>query len=325
VLSCLSEDKSLINSMVEQGLIESLINLISKQHSPQIICSYFDCLANIVSYSSEYQEKIFNSKDFLLIIVNVYLEKFDLILSLSVIRFIRQLVKNNEQIQNLLAHYGACEHLLGALSASSKELQQVSIETIQALCQKNQQVQQILLREHAVEQLLNLLEKTNMSNLQIAIVCTLWSLCENSSSRKRDVATRIGVRKLISFYTLKSDEHLLPVTEALTELAKCTASIKLNIQEEITHAQGIPYLIRLLKSDNEMLVLSVLRTLQLISCAPGFVYNQTTQEIIVKNDGISLLVALMMHAKSELVQVEAAQSLACITLSMYALIHPLFL
>jgi hypothetical protein len=316
VLSCLSTDKHLIDSMVEQGLIESLMILITKQHSPQIICSYFDCLANVISNSFEYQQKIANSKDFLLLITKVYLEEYDLNLSLSVIRFIRQLAKNNQQIQNILAEYGACEHLLGALSATSKELQQVSIEAIQALSHKNQNVQQILLRERAIEQLLNLLEKTNMSSLQIAIVCTLWTLCETNASQKRDVATRIGIRKLITFYTFKSDEHLLAITDALNELAKCTASVKMNIPEEITRAQGIPYLIRLLKSDNEMLVLSVLKTIQLISCAPGFVANRTNQDIIVKNDGIRLLVALMMHAKSELVQVEAAQSLACVTISM---------
>jgi hypothetical protein len=194
VLSCLSTDKHLIDSMVEQGLIESLMILITKQHSPQIICSYFDCLANVISNSFEYQQKIANSKDFLLLITKVYLEEYDLNLSLSVIRFIRQLAKNNQQIQNILAEYGACEHLLGALSATSKELQQVSIEAIQALSHKNQNVQQILLRERAIEQLLNLLEKTNMSSLQIAIVCTLWTLCETNASQKRDVATRIGIR-----------------------------------------------------------------------------------------------------------------------------------
>jgi hypothetical protein len=316
ILANLSTEKSLIDSMVEQGLIDSLMVLIDKQRSPPIICFYFDCLANVVSNSYAYQQKFANSKDFLLLITSVYLEEYDLNLSLSVIRFIRQLSKNNEQIQNILAQYGACEHLLGALSASSKELQQVSIEAIQSLSHRNIQVQQILLREHALEQLLNLLEKTNLSNLQIAIVCTLWTLCENSSSRKRDVATRIGVRKLISFYTLKSDEHLLAVTDAINELAKCTASVKMNIQEEIDQAQGIPYLIRLLKTNDEILVLSVLKTVQLITCAPGFVANRTNQEIILKNDGITLIVALMMHAKSELIQVEAAQSLACIALSM---------
>jgi hypothetical protein len=315
VLSNLSTDKSLIDSMVEQGLIESLLILIDKQRSPQIISSYFDCLSNIVSNSFVYQQKIAYSKDFLLLITNVYLEEYDLTISLSVIRFIRQLVKNNQQNQNILAQYGACEHLLGALSASSKELQQASIEAIQALTHHNSHVQKILLQEHAIEQLLNLLEKTNLSNLQIAIVCTLWTLCENSSSRKRDVATRIGVKKLISFYTFKSDEHLLAVTDALNELAKCTASINMNIQEEINQVQGIPYLIRLLKFDDQMLVLSVLKTLQLISCAPGFIANRINQNIILKNDGITLIVALMMHAKTELAQVEAAQSLACIALS----------
>lgn len=317
ILSSLSTEKSLIDSMVEQGLIECLMILIDKQRSPQIISSYFDCLANIVSNSFEYQQKLAYSKDFLLLITKTYLEEYNLNLSLSVIRFIRQLVKNNEDIQNTLAHYGACEHLLGALTASSKELQQVSIEAIQALSHQNIRVQEILLHEHAIEQLLNLLEKTNLSNLQIAIVCTLWTLCENSSTRKRDVATKIGIKKLISFYTIKSDEHLLAVTNAINELAKCTPSVKMNIQEEINQAQGIPYLIRLLKTGDQMLVLSVLKTLQLISCAPGYVANRTNQDLILKTDGIILIVALMMHANSELVQVEAAQSLACIALCMY--------
>jgi hypothetical protein len=314
VLACLSENKTLIESMVDQGLIESLITLIDKERTPQIVCSYFDCLANIVSYSSEYQLRLANSQQFLSLITNHYLEEFDLRLSLSVMRFMRQLVLKNEQIQTLLAKNGACEHILGALSASSKDLQQASIEAIQAISDNNIYVQHIMLRENALEQLLSLLEKTNLSSLQIAIVCTLWTLCGNSSSRKREVATHIGVKKLISFYTIKSDEHLLAVTDALGELAKRTASVKMNIPEEINRAQGIPHLLRLLKSASEPLVLSILKTLQLLVCAPGYVPNRRNQETIIKNDGLPLIVALMMHAKSEIIQVEAAQALACIAL-----------
>ena len=316
VLACLSGNRALIESMVEQGLIEALIILIDKERTPQIICSYFDCLANVVSYSPEYQLKLANSPQFLSLIIHHYLEEFDLRLSLSVMRFLRQLVLKNEFIQTLLAQNGACEHILGALSASSKELQQAAIEGIQAISENNAHVQHIMLRENALEQLLGLLEKTNLPSLQIALVCTLWTLCGNSSSRKREVATNIGVKKLISFYTIKSDEHLLAVTDALGELAKRTASVKMNIPEEINHAQGIPHLIRLVRSDNEALVLSVLRTLQLLACAPGFVPNRKNQEAMVKNDGVPFLVALMMHSKSELVQVEAAQVLACVALSM---------
>lgn len=316
VLACLSENKSLIEPMVDQGLIESLMVLIDKERTPQIICSYFDCLANIVSYSSEYQLKLANSQQFLSLIINHYLEEFDLRLSLSVMRFIRQLVLKNEQIQTLLAQNGACEHILGALSASSKDLQQASIEAIQSISENNYHVQHIMLRENALEQLLSLLEKTNLSSLQIAIVCTLWTLCGNNSARKREVASNIGVRKLISFYSIKSEEHLLAITDALGELAKRTASVKMNIPEEINRAQGIPHLIRLLRSGNEALVLSILKTLQLLVCAPGYVSNRRNQETIVKNEGLPLIVALMMHAKSEIIQVEAAQALACIALCM---------
>lgn len=316
-LSSLSVEKSIIEPMVEQGLIQSVVRLLQKQTSPPIVYPYFDCLANVVAKSFEYQHKFIFLKDFLLLIVKSYLLEFDLNLQLSVIRFIKYLVKTNPVLQDILGHYGVCEHLLGALSASSKELQQAAIEAIQSLSDQNQLIQQILLREHALEQLLNLLEKTNMSTLQIAIVCTLWTLCENNELQKRDVATRIGVIKLISFYTIKADEHLLVVTDALNELAKCAASASMNIPEEINQAQGIAYLVRLLKSDNEALVLSVLKSLQLITCTPGFSANRKNQETVVKNDGVKLLVALMMHAKSENIQVESAQALACIALGRF--------
>ena len=317
VLACLSENPSLIEPMVEQGLLDSLMTLIDKQRTPQIICSYFDCLANIVSHSPEYQLKLANSQQFLSLVIRHYLEEFDPRLSLSVMQFLRQLVQKNEQIQTLLAQNGACEHILGALLASSKELQQAAIECVQAISDNNSHVQQIMLKENALEQLLNLLEKTNLSSLQIAIVCTLWTLCGNSSSRKREVATNIGVKKLISFYSIKSEEHLLPITDALGELAKRTASVKMNIPEEINRVQGIPHLIRLLKSNNEALVLSVMKTLQLLSCAPGFVPNRCCQETIIKHEGANYLTVLMMHATNEIIQVEAAQTLACIALCMF--------
>ena len=314
VLASLSEYPSLSEQMVGQGLIESLLVLIDKERSPTVISAYFDCLANIVSFSSDYQQKVASSQSFITLIIHHYLEQFDQRLSLSVMRFIRRLVLKNESIQNLLAQNGACEHILGALTATSKELQQSAIEAIQALSEDNNQVQRIMLRENALEQLLNLLEKTNLSSLQTAIVCTLWVLCGTSSSRKRDVATRIGVKKLIGFYNIKADEHLFAVTDALGELAKRTASFKMNIQEEISREQGIPPLIRLLKSDSEALVLCAMKTIQLLACAPGFVSNRKNQETILKNDGALHLVTLMMHARSEIIRVEAAQALACTSL-----------
>lgn len=317
VLACLSEHKPLIEPMVNQGLLEALMVLVNKERTPQIIASYFDCLANIVSYSPEYQLKLANSQEFVSLLINHYLEEFDLRLSLSAMRFLRELVHQNEQIQNLLAKNAACEHILSGLSATSKDLQQAAIEAIRAISHNNPVVQRIMLRENALEQLLTLLDKTNLTALQIAIVCTLWTLCGTSSLRKRDVATRIGVKKLISFYSIKADEHLLPITDALCELAKRTASIKMNIPDEINRAQGIPYLIRLLKSENETLVLCVLKTLQLLACAPGFVANRRNQETIAKYDGITNLVALMFHAKSEIIQVDAAQTLACVGLGKY--------
>ncbi|CAF1497741.1 unnamed protein product [Adineta ricciae] len=315
LLALLSKTRTFGQPIVDYGLFEPVMSLIDKERTPEIIASYFDCMANVVSYAPVYQVQIANYPLFLPVLINHYLEEYDLDLSLAVMGFIRQLVHNNEEVQNLLAQNGACEHILGALTASSKELQQIAIETIRAFTENNPQTQYIMIRENAFEQLLGLLEKTSVASLKIAIVRTLWTLCGTSSSRKRDVATRIGVKRLISYYGLKSDEHLLALTDILTELTKRSASVKVNISEEINRAGGIPSIIRLLTSNNESLVLSALRELQLLACAPGFIPNPLNQETIVKNDGVRFLVALMMHVKSEEIQVEAAQTLACIALA----------
>ncbi|CAF1234610.1 unnamed protein product [Adineta steineri] len=314
LFASLTKQRSLGQTMVEQSIFEPLMTLIDKERSPEVISSYFDCLANIVSYSSVYQIQIANYPFFLQLLIDHYLQEFDLDLSLSVMNFVRQLVLNNQDIQNLLAENGACEHILGALTASSKDLQQIAIETIRAFGDNNPQVQYIMISENALEQLLNLLDKTTVASLQIAIVCTLWTLCGDSASRKRDVATRIGVKKLISLYNIKSEEHLYALTDIIGELTKRTASVKTNIAEEINRAVGLPPIIRLLTLNNEQLVLSALKTLQLLACAPGYIPNQLNQEAIVKFDGIPFIVALMMHVKNELIQVEAAQTLACIAL-----------
>ncbi|CAF1573183.1 unnamed protein product [Adineta steineri] len=314
LFASLTKQRSLGQTMVEQSIFEPLMTLIDKERSPEVISSYFDCLANIVSYSSVYQIQIANYPFFLQLLIDHYLQEFDLDLSLSVMNFVRQLVLNNQDIQNLLAENGACEHILGALTASSKDLQQIAIETIRAFGDNNPQVQYIMISENALEQLLNLLDKTTVASLQIAIVCTLWTLCGNSASRKRDVATRIGVKKLISLYNIKSEEHLYALTDIIGELTKRTASVKTNIAEEINRAVGLPPIIRLLTLNNEQLVLSALKTLQLLACAPGYIPNQLNQEAVVKFDGIPFIVALMMHVKNELIQVEAAQTLACIAL-----------
>ncbi|CAF1301938.1 unnamed protein product [Didymodactylos carnosus] len=89
----------------------------------------------------------------------------------------------------------------------------------------------------------------------------------------------------------------------------------MNIQEEIGQTHGIQHLVRLLKLDNEKLVLSAIRTLSQLAVGPGYVPNRKNQETILKCDGITLLVALIMHAKSEIIQAEAGQALAYVALT----------
>ena len=88
----------------------------------------------------------------------------------------------------------------------------------------------------------------------------------------------------------------------------------LNQQTQIATANGLYPLVRLLRANKEHIVLSVIRSLRHLCVGVGNVPHHRNQTTISTSRGIKLLVALMVHSLSELIQVEAAFTLGCASL-----------
>jgi hypothetical protein len=82
---------------------------------------------------------------------------------------------------------------------------------------------------------------------------------------------------------------------------------------EVTASVVAP-LVRLLRSNREAIVLSGLRTIRQLCVSVGYVPNPEHQDVIVHALGVKMLVALLVHCTTELIQAEAAHTLSCLVL-----------
>lgn len=127
------------------------------------------------------------------------------------------------------------------------------------------------------------------------------------------MAEAIGVQLLIEFLTQQSEELHYIGSEALGVLAQGPDSKA----HEIFKNNGVANSVRLLRSDKEHIVLSIIRTLRYLSVSVGYQPFVDSQRTISQTRGIKFLVALMVHSRNELIQVEAAFTLGCVALGKF--------
>merc|ERR1712038_1118864 len=124
------------------------------------------------------------------------------------------------------------------------------------------------------------------------------------------MAGLMGVTLLIEFLTSLSERLHYIGSEGLSVLAQGP----LSQQTAIANANGVHPLVRLLRSDKEHIVLSVIRTLRYLCVGVGYVPHAANQASVAQSRGIKFLVAMMAHSQNELIQVEAAHTLGCVAL-----------
>ena len=94
--------------------------------------------------------------------------------------------------------------------------------------------------------------------LQEKTAMALWALAGDNIDEKREMAGGIGVQMLIEFVNSMSENLHYIGSEGLGVLAQGP----LNQQSVIAQANGIHPLVRLMKSNKEYIVLSVIKTLR---------------------------------------------------------------
>jgi len=68
------------------------------------------------------------------------------------------------------------------------------------------------------------------------------------------------------------------------------------------------------RSENEMTVISAIRTLRHLAVSVGYHVNRVHQGSLLQSRGVKLLTALSAHAENQLLRSEASYTLACISI-----------
>lgn len=157
---------------------------------------------------------------------------------------------------------------------------------------------------------MQLLKRSRQADIQEQTAAALWALAGDDSEERRSMAGLIGVHQLIEFFSSPSEDLDYIGSEGLGVLAQGPR----NQQTAIAKANGVHPLVRLLRSKKEYILLSAIRTLRHLCVGVGYVPHPMNQQMIAGSRGIKFLVALMVHSQNEIIQVEAAHTLACVAL-----------
>ncbi|XP_045192048.2 ankyrin and armadillo repeat-containing protein-like [Mercenaria mercenaria] len=310
ILKELAKVKEYADNMVQNNAIPSLLKVMQSAYDNEVMVEVVDALGNIAEASPQHQSAIGQLPGSLQSLIALYKDQKDKNLLFSLNKTVGKIAHQNQNNQNSLVDLGAAVYVVILCRTRNRELQLSSVEAIHRLAEDNPKTQRVILSERAQDHLMQLLKRTRAEALQEKTAMALWALAGDSLDEQRKMAEKMEVSLLIEFVNSLSENLHFIGSEGLGVLAQGP----LNYQTEIANANGIHPLVRLLRSDKEYIVLSIIRTLRHLCVGVGYVPHKRNQTTISQSRGIKFLIALMVHSKDEMIQVESAVTLGCVSL-----------
>lgn len=214
--------------------------------------------------------------------------------------------------QEIFVKNGAIPPLIELLQLRSVNAQIQAASALEALASDNAYNQRVMLHiKDAVKPLMRLLKVWDIQVKEQA-ASTLWAIAGTSIRQRNAVCQRIGINTFVDLMLMKSEKLQLVSCIALEALA----SGSLDNQARIAEAGGIQPLIRLLRSPktSELVLLTAVRLLGSLCIGVAHTNNRPLQAEIAP-EAMPLLVEYMTDASHELIQVDAACTIACLTLN----------
>ena len=304
------QNKEYCDHAANNGAIPALVKVLQTNPDPGVLVESVLALSNISDQNPTHQGTIGSTQGAVTSIVNLFEDCIHKPLLAALTKAVSKISENHDNNQNTFITEGVALPLIGLTRGKIKDCQLNAVEAIHSLAAGNPHTQAAILAEGAVLPLLQLLRKNRAPQLQERTAAALWALAGDSVEERRNMAGMMGVPLLIEFLTSLSERLHFIGSEGLSVLAQGP----LNQQTAIANANGVHPLVRLLRSDKEHIVLSVIRTLRFLSVGVGYVPHAANQHTVAHSRGIKFLVAMMAHSQNELIQVEAAHTLGCVAL-----------
>ncbi|XP_076470058.1 uncharacterized protein LOC143300343 [Babylonia areolata] len=299
--------------LMQNGALPALHRVLQTVHDPEVQTPTVQAIGSMAASGEKQRITVGTTPGCIGTMVGLFetaTGNADLLLALT--EAVSNVAHESRDNQNTYVDEGVTQHIVNVIlnQARNKRIQESAVEAIHRLAASNPHVQHDVLERGAERLLMQLLKKRNAESLQEKTAMALWALAGDDLNEKREMANGIGVQTLIEFTNSMSENLHLIGSEGLGVLAQGP----LNQQSQIGTANGVYPLVRLLRSANEEIVLSVIRSLRHLCVGVGNVPNARNQATISTSRGVKLLVALMVHSQRLLIQVEAAFTLGCVSL-----------
>jgi ankyrin repeat protein len=301
-------------SIANNNGVDALVNLLQNNDDEEVVDCVLSTIKNLADSNSEIQTLIGNNKTTMKSFVSLLTEIKNKHVLATVARTISMIVKSHSANQDGFINEGGIPPLMDLMKIRSRECQFAVVEAIQALCERNENNQSIVTDLGCVMILMRQLKRSRQADLRKLTASALWAIAGNKNTQRRSIANEIGVNMLIEFLSenLPQSLHFIG-SEALGVLAEGVRKKR----DEIAAANGVMPLVRLLTkvSTAGYIVLSVLRTLRSLCLCEGFRPHKQNQKAVSHEGGIKFLIRFMVHARQEIIRVEAAYTLGSVTLS----------
>ncbi|KYO33714.1 ankyrin and armadillo repeat-containing protein isoform B [Alligator mississippiensis] len=308
ILYDIAQFDSYQNIIAELGGIPPLINLL-KSKIQDLLVNVINCIRVLCIQNKCNQNAIWEHQGIPLL-VKFLTSESDVLQAVSSAA-IAELARGNIQMQEAIANADAVGLLIDLLRERKLSVQVKGAMAIEALANNNVYIQKEFLAKSVTKYLLKLLKAFHLKVKEQGATA-LWSLAGQTLKQQKFMAEQIGYNFIIDMLLSPSDKMQFVGGEAVIALSKDS---RLH-QNQICEGNGIGPLVRLLRSSKiaEGTLLSVIRALGTICIGVAHINNPISQENIVEEQALPILVNLLKHHNSLQIKVEVAYSLACIVL-----------
>ncbi|XP_073162244.1 ankyrin and armadillo repeat-containing protein isoform X3 [Lepidochelys kempii] len=296
------------NVITELGGIPPLVNLL-KIKLQDLLVNVINCI-RVLCIQNKLNQSTVEEHQGIPALVEFLTSQSDVLQAVSSAA-LAELARGNEKMQDAIANADAIGPLVELLRGRKISVQVKGAMAIEALSDNNSCIQKQFLAKSATKYLLKLLKAFHLTVKEQGAI-TLWALAGQTLKQQKLMAEQIGYNFIIDMLLSPSDKMQYVGGEAVIALSKDS---KLH-QNQICEGNGIGPLVRLLRSAKiaEGTLLSVIRALGTICIGVAHTNNPVSQENIVEEQALPILVHLLKNHNSLQIKVEVAYSLACIVL-----------
>nr|XP_060636465.1 ankyrin and armadillo repeat-containing protein [Anolis sagrei ordinatus] len=294
--------------IAEQGAIPALVNLL-QYDLHDLLVNVINCIRVLCVNNRENQLKVKEAKG-IEPLVQFLDSESDVLLAVASAT-IAEIARGNSEMQNAIVEAHVIGSLVELLRGRKISVQVKGAMAIEALCANNSYIQMRFLAKSVTRFLLKLLKAFHLKVKEQG-AATLWALAGQTLKQQKYMAEQIGYNLIIDMLLSPSDRMQCIGGEAVIALSKDS---KIH-QNQICEGNGIGPLVRLLRSGRiaDSTLISIIRALGTICVGEANISNPASQESVVEEGALPILVHLLKTHPSLQIKVEVAFSLACIVL-----------